>query len=147
MSNAFVGTASVDFVELKNIVRRCLSGKVWQFLRWPHQVKLSQLDVDSKDFFECQEGQVFNQTRELRWQRKGDSCEVLLLSDVGGDDALSEIEPKRLWKTQDLNAMAYPSTETRLPQPVKVPDDLDLGQRYFMDAETACVHFVALRVK
>jgi hypothetical protein len=145
MSNAFVGTASVDFSELKNIIQRCLTENAWQFLRWPHQVKLSKLDI--KDFSECQEGQVFNATRELRWQRQGNNYEVLLLSNEGGDNALSEIEPKRLWKTQDFNAQAYPQTETRLPRQVKVPKELDLGQRYFMDAETACVHFVALRVK
>ena len=70
---------------------------------------------------------------------------LLLLSEQGGNDMLAPLGKE--WETVSLDAKAYPKTETRLPRSVNIPDSLDLGQRYFVDVETACVQFVSLRVK
>lgn len=147
MSNSYVGVAStpLDASKLKDLISRCISNG-WLFLRWPHKVHLSPMDssLAVQDLL-CQEGQAFNQSRELRWRRKGNAYEVLLLSDSGGDDMFSSLGS--VWETKVLDAKTYPETETRFPREVTIPKELDLGQRYFIDVETACVQFIALRVK
>ncbi|MEM8806724.1 MAG: hypothetical protein AAGF01_11910 [Cyanobacteria bacterium P01_G01_bin.38] len=148
MSNAFVGVTPnpVDKTTLQDIINRCIDSNGWQFLRWPHQVKLSPVS-DTTDFSACQEGQAFDQDRELRWKRQGQTYEVLLLSESGGDKALLSINNGQSWETKILDAKPYQKTETRFPRKIEMPDGLDLGQRYFINAQTACVQFIALRVK
>lgn len=148
MSSPYVGVAPtpIDISALKALVDRCTDGDSWLFLRWPHQVKLLPMTgkIEEKDLV-CQEGQVFGQSKELRWKRRGNAYEVLLLSEDGGDEALSPIGQD--WETKDLEARFYPETETRFPRSIEAPNELDVGQRYFIDAQTACVQFIALRVK
>ena len=150
MSEAFIGVtpAPIGLEVLKATIERCVSDRGWQFLRWPHRVELlpmkGPLKELCKDFDTCPEGQAFDENRELRWKRTGEGYEVLLLSATGGVEALSAIGQQ--WQTKAFAARAYPHTETRFPRKVEIPDNLDLGQRYFIDAETASVQFIALRV-
>lgn len=148
MNDAFVGTTSapIELEKLQKLVKRCIKDSGWQFLRWPHRVKLSHIDISSKDFSTCYEGQAFDQTRELRWKRQGAKYAVLLLSDMGGDDAFS-VAVGQSWKTKAMDAKAYPATETRFPRKIETPAGLDWAQRYFIDVETACVQFIAMRAK
>lgn len=150
MTQAFVGTnkKAVDSNELQELIRRCISGQSWYFLRWPHQV--SGFQPGSPTDFSCIEGQVFNRDRELRWQRRGKSYEVLLLSSTAIDEPGLE-QLGNGWTMKDLPANFYPETETRFPQGLvvsKADDDevLDIGQRYFIDENSACVQFIALRM-
>lgn len=144
MSNVYVGVTPepVDLEQLQKIVDSCMGKDGWLFLRWPHKVLLQPVSAPPKTGFDCQEGQAFSNTKELRWKRKGTNYEVLLLSEEGGDELLSPIG--YAWETKVLNAKAYPETETRFPRKVTIPAELDIGQRYFIDAETACIQFVAL---
>jgi len=102
------------------------------------------VNAPCEGFDTCPEGQAFDENRELRWKRKGSGYEVLLLSNTGGDTELSAIGQE--WETKALAAKAFSKTETRFPRKIEIPGDLDLGQRYFIDAETASVQFIALRV-
>lgn len=153
---AFVGTNKnpVETAEeLKAIIRRCFGDNGWQFLRWPHDVALRSTAEDHPDFSSCREGQVFNQVCELRWQ-KTKSYELLLLSsEETADGAFTDEIFKRegqSWESVALSAEAYKKTETRLPKSIQVPKSFNLdslGQRYFINTQTACVQFVSLRVK
>lgn len=152
MSDAYVGFSAtpVDSETLNQLIDSCVENDGLLFLRWPHRVKMLPASKRAEIDFKCQQGQAFNQTKELRWKPKGDGYEVLLLSDDGGDALLSPLGgEKKRWATNVsvLDAKAYPKTETRLPRQVTIPGELNLGQRYFIDAETGCVQFVALRVK
>lgn len=141
----------LDETALQGLISRCISEDAWHCLRWPHGTLFETgLQVD----LSAPEGEVFNQHRELRWKRQNDGYEVLLLSSTPvSDTALrpliesepqpSESEPQ--WLIRDLNANFYPSTETRLPRGVAYPNNLDIGQRYFIHRETGIVQFVALR--
>lgn len=147
---AFVGTIQgVDIKTLKATIQRCFGSSGWQFLRWPHDIELLSTGKAHREFDTCQEGQAFNQICELRWKRKKNGYELLLLSsDEKGDEAFTK--DKQSWKSQPLNAEPYESKETRLPKSIKVPKSFDLkklGQRYFINEKTACVQFVSLRVK
>jgi hypothetical protein len=158
MTPGFVHTTNLtppNSQELSELIEHCMSKESWYFLRWPDQVSQfnSGLPADfccSKGRL-CTEGQVFSQTRELRWQRRGDKYQVLLLSKTEVDHDLQTTGQSwtavgSQWEIKDLPANFYPETETRFPKGLTYPDDLDIGQRYFIDAQTALVQFVALRV-
>ena len=144
MSKPYVGVAPepVSLEKLGEIVDSCMDKDSWLFLRWPHRVLLRPIGKPPETGFDCLEGQAFSLTKELRWKRKGKNYEVLLLSANGGDASLSPIDG--IWKTKELKAKAYPETETRFPRKISIPDNLDISQRYFIEAGTACVQFVAL---
>ena len=144
MSKAYVGVSSapVELETLQQLINDCIE-EGWLFLRWPHKVLLESVKESFELISSCKEGQVFNNTRELRWRKQGARYEILLLSEEGGDDRLSPLGKE--WNTVPLEAKAYPETETRFPRSISIPDSLNLGQRCFVDVETACVQFVALR--
>ena len=136
----------LDQPGLAELVTRCLEGPVWCCLRWPDRTQFYEPTSAQPIQFSAGEGQVFNQARELRWQRQGDRYQVLLLSSTTiTDEALESLGEKQQWLIRDLNAKAYPPTETRLPRGAAYPKPLNIGQRYFMDAATGTVQFVALR--
>jgi hypothetical protein len=136
---------ALDELSLKQLIERCIVGRTWYCLRWPHDITFV---AGLPDDFSCTEGQVFNSDRELRWKRQNGEYVVLLLSKTEVDDqALQPLDEKQTWLIRDLNAHFYSSTETRFPQGVSYPDELDMGQRYFIDRETGIVQFVALRGK
>lgn len=164
MTSGFVHTTNLtpsSSQELSELIEHCMSKESWYFLRWPDQVSNFEPGLPS-DFCSangrsssngrlCTEGQVFSQTRELRWQRRGDKYQVLLLSKTEVDHDLQTTGQSwtavgSTWEIKDLPANFYPETETRFPKGLTYPDKLDIGQRYFIDAQTALVQFVALRV-
>lgn len=138
MNQAYVQSWSgVRLTELKAQLEQ---DSFYYFLRWPHAV--SGIIADLPSDFPSPEGQAFNQTTELRWQKKGDHYNLLWLSTnppAGGFETLPGV-----WIYEDRKAALYGSTETRLPKAVKNPHNISLGQRYFRDRRTAIIHFVSL---
>ncbi|MEL7224844.1 MAG: hypothetical protein AAGL17_08250 [Cyanobacteria bacterium J06576_12] len=158
MTDAFVGTTpkNVEQTVLEETINRYKNGNTWAFLRWPHEVKL--LPVDDSVDLTCPEGQIFSADFELRWQKQKGVYDVLLLADMSllakEKNALETLGLEELegdWNFKDLEAHFYPPTEARFPKGLAyakkdAPAKLDIGQRYFIDAQTACVQFIALRV-
>ena len=151
MTNPYVGVASVSDIEaISKLVSDYIGSDGYLFLRWPHRVHCSSVSEPPDEGLSCPEGQAFNCDKELRWKQKGPAYELLLLSESEEEKspAISQFSAiGSIWETKVLNAKSYPATETRFPKKISVPDKLDLGQRYFIDAETACVQFIALRAK
>jgi hypothetical protein len=141
--NSFVGVSeqllTVD--ELRKLLEKPLNQQNYYFLRWTHKVSgiVEQLPAE----FPSPEGQMFNCDRELRWKQQGQHFSVLLLSTTGSEPGFKPIGQQ--WETQHRDAHIYPATETRFPKGLS-STNVDVAQRYFMDADTATVHFVALTV-
>lgn len=159
---AFVGTKNINSLEeLKEFLTDLKQDSNYYFLRSPHQVSGIKPDLP-EDINSAKEGQIFNSQWELRWKRKGAKYELLLLSTVAPkpDWKFEPIGKNRKdidWKTEDRNALLYEanekisdreirSKETRFPQGFS-HNLTQIGQRYFLDSQTATVHFVALTVK
>jgi hypothetical protein len=141
----------------------------YYFLRWSHRVsgfwqrrfeEFPSLAEDIGDriivnqieaAFPSPEGQMFNNQLELRWKKKQANYEVLLLSATGSQKDYPEFElVGNDWKVVNRNAHLYASgstqTETRFPKKFD-HQDIKVAQRYFMDSQTATVHFVALTLQ
>lgn len=138
--------------KLPALIERYISNQGWLFLQWPH--KVSMVPIKGSKNFECREGQAFDQSCELRWKYIGkDQYDVLLLADTELSAKALSLEGVSLcsigdgWTAQAVNAQAHSKTETRFPRGVDMPDSLNLEQRYFIDTKTACVQFIALKVK
>lgn len=154
MSEEFVGVSEgpVALETLQTLVRRCVGDGGWLCLRFPHRIDLLPMSELPESGLACMEGQAFNQAKELRWRKVGDRYEILLLSSQGGDDELTEMKRRDLtgkntainWETVTFDALAYAATETKLPRKINIPSTLNIGQRYFVDADTGCVQFIAL---
>ncbi|MFE1744277.1 hypothetical protein [Coleofasciculus sp. H7-2] len=141
--NPFVGVSEqlLTVEQLRNLLEKPFNQGNYYFLRWTHQVSgiVGQLPNE----FPSPEGQMFNCDRELRWKQQGQHFSVLLLSTTGCEPGFKGIGHK--WETQQRDAHIYPATETRFPKGLSSAN-VDVAQRYFMDADTATVHFVALTV-
>ncbi|MDY6804594.1 MAG: hypothetical protein SXA11_12410 [Cyanobacteriota bacterium] len=145
---AFVGTREVaNSDELGELLAK-LAGEEkekssYYFLRSPHKIAgfLSELP---SDFSSAAEGQMFNRDLELRWKRRGEKFSLLLLSRDSSNT--EDFEPVgEGWKTSDRPAVLYQKEETRFPRRFRYGEKKqNLRQRYFQDAETSTVHFVAL---
>lgn len=146
----------------------------YYFLRWSHRVsgfwqrrfeefpslaedicdrlKADQVDKSQPlEAFPSPEGQMFNSQLELRWKKKGANYEILLLSATGSQEDYPEFQlVGNDWKVVKRNAHLYASgptqTETRFPKKFD-HQDIKVAQRYFMDSQTATVHFVALTLQ
>lgn len=157
MSEASVSVSQkkVDAETLVELIERYISPDGWTFLRWPHRVKM--LPLKETQDFNCWEGQAFDRSCELRWKRQKEGEEekynILLLSSTAR--TAKNAEKKDItwnnvghrWSEEVVDAVPYPKAETRFPKGVNMPDALTLEQRYFRDSQTACVQFVALKVK
>ncbi|MGH1394844.1 MAG: hypothetical protein ACRAVC_12575 [Trichormus sp.] len=123
------------------------------------------------------EGQMFNYLCELRWKKKDkDSYEMLLLTIDENHHSFMPIKKikdkdkqKEPWRIEPNNPEKFPSyaypaygyrpDETRFPKGFDYSETLDirlgkdnkkqpkLAQRYFIDAETSAVQFVALTLE
>ena len=153
---AFVGTSSVESAEqLRQFLADIIQEQSYYFLRSPHQVSGIQSELP-KDIDSVTEGQVFNSQWELRWKKKGSGYDLLLLSQENTEICHKFVKISLDWKIEDRNALLYEaneikdrqirSKETRFPQGFthKQPR---IGQRYFLNSQTATVHFVALTVR
>jgi len=87
---------------------------------------------------------MFDGDRELRWKQQGSQFEVLILSTRKETPAFEPVGED--WTVQKRKAYVYPATETRLPQGI-ADRQVNISQRYFHNAKTAIVHFVALTVE
>lgn len=141
--SAFVGTRTVASTEeLRSLIQQFQSEKSCFFLRWPH--KVSGFCKTLPDDFPSPEGQVFDSQKELRWKQQGKGYSVLLLS---ASEAHNDFEPVgKTWNVYVQDAPIYPKTETRFPKGIAA-QQVNVGQRYFADSQTATVHFVALVMK
>lgn len=152
----FVGTSSVESAEeLKQFLADIIQEQNYYFLRSPHQVSGIQSELP-KDIDSVTEGQVFNSQWELRWRKKGSKYELLLLSKDKTDlcNKFKKIEID--WMAEDCKALMYEaneikdkeirSKETRFPQGF-THNKPKICQRYFLNSQTATVHFVALTVQ
>lgn len=126
------------------------------FLCWPHTTSgiITELPRELSP-----EGRMFNAERELRWQRKGKGesavYDILALSrtDDWPDKHQSLESLSGNWRCSDRPAALFPKTETRFSGRIRYPGvteigedkfKIEFGQRYFFDANTSTVHFVAL---
>lgn len=139
---------SVAVEELKKLLEKLALGESYYFLRSPHLV--SGITMTLNDF-PTVEGQMFNTTCELRWKKRKSGYDVLILSNSPKPD-LKDFQLPNNWETSDFNAYLY-ENETKFPKEFvyknlnneKInPQQININQRYFKDAETATVHFIAL---
>ncbi|MDX2240616.1 MAG: hypothetical protein NW224_08035 [Leptolyngbyaceae cyanobacterium bins.302] len=157
----YVGYQQVDKARLEQLIQdpKLAIAPSYYFLRWFH--KVSGIQMKLPDDFPSPEGQLFNAELELRWKQRGATYEVLLLSKAEPDAKL-DFSPLRgdwEWEWCDRNAYCYDSDETKFPKGflyqdaegnVLSPKEEPLNQvkqRYFRDARTTTVHFVALTVE
>jgi hypothetical protein len=141
------------FEELRTIIQDYYRQPSYYFLRWKHQVS-GILDYLPPEF-PSPEGQMFNADLELRWKQNSRGYQVLLLS-RNQPHTESQFTPiKKDWLICDRNAYLYDVDETKFPQGFTYknshqkdidPKKLSLGQRYFQEAQTSTVHFVALTI-
>lgn len=144
-SKAFVQTAILNKNQLSNQINNLFTDECYHFLRWPHDVSGVQSGKPNLENNFAPEGQIFDSKTELRWKKQKDKYQVLLLSKLEKNlDGFSAITGN--WTTEDHNAVIYPRTETRLPKPVKVPENIKFRQRYFYNFDTSTIHFIALTV-
>ena len=136
--SGFVGTAVFTSSELQAFLQNLPNYHCFQ--RWSHCVSWDAPTAQAISPI----GQAFNAERELRWQQQGNCYQVLLLSTVALEPEFVAIGQG--WHYRDRAAHFYPKTETRLPRSLSYPD-INIAQRYFIDARTAAVQFVALTVK
>jgi hypothetical protein len=143
--NPFVGVSEqlLSEKQLKDLLQKSSTQPNCYFLRWPHQVKWIENYEKLLEEFPSPEGQMFNYDREFRWKQQGQHFSILLLSTTGSEPGFKPIEQN--WKIQQRDAHIYPANETRFPKGLS-STNVDIAQRYFMDADTATVHFVALTV-
>ncbi|MUG98254.1 hypothetical protein F7734_40485 [Scytonema sp. UIC 10036] len=137
----FVGVKQISSQdELKKLLEK-LSEPSYYFLRWVD--KVSGILPELKEF--SPEGQMFNSKMELRWRQGDLGYEVLLLSQDEPDVQLGFKPIGSSWQIVERQAHFYRETETRFPKGFS-HQDIKIGQRYFMDKDTATVRFVALTV-
>lgn len=142
---SFVGTKQLNSPdELEELLTKIYNENSYYFLRLPHKVSGIVKKLPSE--FPGTEGQMFNEELELRWKKNQKGYQVLLLSNAG---SLPEFSPVgKTWKTKLRDAFFYDkqNRETRFPRKFKV-ECSNIAQRYFIDGQTATVHFIALTVK
>lgn len=142
---SFVGHRQIDSADkLKELIMQCATqSPSYFFLRWTHCV--SGITSDFPEDCLSPEGQVFNTTLELRWKRQGSGYNVLLLSTAqNGTEGFTAIPGD--WETCDRTAHFYGKDDARFPKGFTYPDHLPIYQRYFLNAKTSTVHFVALTI-
>jgi hypothetical protein len=142
MKDAFVAYQSgVSLDELKQQLQ--VNETVYYYLQY----------VDRIEGFSCQlperllssEGRMFNASLELRWTQNREGYDLLWLGTQPPPGEFQTMAGD--WEYCDRPAKVYPSSETRLPKGVpEFSSDFNLQQRYFVDRDTAIVHFVALTV-
>lgn len=152
---AFVGTSTLNSLEeLKQFLAEIKQEQNYYFWRSPHKVSGIKSEL-TDEISSATEGQVFNSKWELRWRKKGTTYELLLLSKekIELHNKFEKIEIE--WQIEDRKALLYEtnevkdkqirSKETRFPQGF-THNKPKICQRYFINSQTATVHFVALTV-
>lgn len=138
---AFVGTNTSPKTELKPLLEGFQTENSYYFFRWYHQVSgFIQQVPDTLP----PAGQLFNSQKELRWRWQNDQFHLLLLSKT---DLETDFFPiKGNWQTKEVNAILR-SDNPRFPKRIQGETPDNIAQRYFFDADTAIIHFIALTLK
>jgi hypothetical protein len=143
---SFVGYKQVSSSEeLRNLLKEYYQQPSYYFLRWAY--KVSGIVADLPPEFPSPEGQMFNTELELRWKQNNGGYQVLLLSQTQPKTASDFTAIGKTWKSGDRPAYLYNTDETQFPKKFIYPNKLTVGQRYFQDAATSTIHFIALTVK
>lgn len=142
---SFVGTKQLNSPdELKELLTKICNENSYYFLRLPHKVSGIVKNLPSE--FPGTEGQMFNENLELRWKKNQKGYQVLLLNNA---DSIPDFKPVgKTWETKTRDAFFYAqqNRETRFPRKFQI-ECSNIAQRYFIDVQTATVHFIALTVK
>lgn len=165
----FVGVKeALSVAELLGLIKEFASENSYYFWRCTHQVSGIKKEPPQDNDFPMLEGQIFNHQFELRWKRKNkDKYEVLLLTITENYDNFQPVGHG--WRIEPYDNPKFPSNaypaygyrpdETRFPKGFDYAETLDirlgkdnkkqpkLAQRYFIDAETSAVQFVALTLE
>jgi hypothetical protein len=156
MNKGFVCVRSgLSSDEVKKLLEKLATEKTYYFVRSTHAV--SGICMKLPPEFPGFEGQMFDADRELRWKKQGSQYELLLLSRVEADLQLGfdAIDKNSEWQICDRPAYFYNTGETRFPKGFTFKDEKDhniepakipVAQRYFQNAKTAIVHFIALTI-
>lgn len=125
------------------------------FLKWLHQVSgmVNNLEhLPAK--FPSPEGQMFTDSISLRWRQQGQQYDLLLLSPnplscTAEWQEISENNQPISWETRLLPILFHDEQDPQYPNRFNFQGVLekDICQRYFRDACTGTVHFVALTLK
>jgi len=145
MNNTRVGTKAIASVDgLRTFLSQFATADCYYFARWSHRVSGMVQDLDKA--FPSPEGQLFGTQFELRWKQCRDKGYELLLLHCERSVENWGFQPvASAWEVSEpLGAYLYQHDETRFPKGFNYPPNLRLQQRYFQDAATATVHFVAL---
>lgn len=120
------------------------------FLRWAHRVSGMKAALPETL---SPEGQWFSELGELRWKRDRHGYQVLWLGQQRPQDVeqlshLAWTAIDRQWQFVDQPVLLHDRRTPQFPHLFDYPTRLQnrLRQRYFRDAETDIVHFVALTV-
>ena len=132
-------TLKAKLAELEQLA----NARSYYFLRWPDRVSGFVTAEELPTNFPSPEGQMFDTQLEARWQPYTDGFELLLLSAMGKQAGFEPVGSQ--WEIQQRPAYVHPARETRLPT-ITDARGLSLAQRYFYDARTRTVHFVALTI-
>ena len=146
----FVGTCeAVSQEQLAAVLEQLAAPKSAYFLRWPHRVSGWRSKLPKE--FPSPQGQLVTASLELRWQCHNSGYDLLLLSTESVERKADKL-PKfktlanNQWQTCLRPVLSY---RERIPQYPKRfqykginPDHLQ--QRYFRNAQTGLVQFVAL---
>ena len=141
MTSAFVGTKTCTETELKTLLTQLQTEKSYYFLRWSHQISGF---IHTLPHQLSPAGQLFDQEKELRWRSNSNQFQLLLLSKTDFSPDFLPIPGN--WETQEVNAI-FRQNETRFPNKIKGETPKNLAQRYFLNRETATIHFIALTLK
>ena len=122
------------------------SGDFFFFLRWRHEV--SGIITDLPKHL-SPEGQVFNACTELRWKLGRQGYELLWLGQKKPEAAGKFVAIDRTWEAEDHPALLFDRKTPQYPNRFRYPKGLEkqIRQRYFRDAHTSIVHFIALTVQ
>ncbi|XHX78418.1 MAG: hypothetical protein RBJ76_29045 [Stenomitos frigidus ULC029] len=152
---ALSSTATVGYVayasvateaDLRQLIEQSIQPNSFFFLRSLHQVSGIQSILPHQL---SPVGQLFNPTVELRWKQRRQGYEVLWLGQRSPADTKTFTAIERQWQTEDHPALLHDRRTPQYPNLFRYPTELkkQMQQRYFRDAETGIVHFVALTIQ
>ena len=146
---SYVGYADIsakDNNSLRQLIEQYSKPGDFFFLRSLHRV--SGIITELPDQL-SPEGQLFNARFELRWKKRRQGYELLWLGQQAPTNTEDFTKIERQWETKDHDALLHARKTPQYPNLFYYPSELEktIQQRYFRDAGTGIVHFVALTVR
>jgi hypothetical protein len=152
MIETLVGTKTVNSIqELRSLLADLAIGDCCYFARWVHKVSGMVMAIDEvlPEPDGSPEGQMFGQDFEVRWKQiPQERYEILLLHCEESVTKWQFTPVGNGWQVPEtpLGSYFYDAYEPRFPQGFELAKKIKLRQRYFQDAMTATVHFIALTI-